>query len=245
MERRYKDFSRIPHALIDSGVLALLKPSETKVLLVIHRFADYHTGISWPSIEKINELSGVNKGTVCKAIRELAQKGLIRKHSTGERLRHRNCYVVERNKERLAQLASYIAPAKRIKCKRINRGKNGKFKPIPKNTESSIPNNMDKGIPTNTERYTLPFNTDKKENRETINRDIVLEKDSEALAAKSSQASVTDKNKSIKKANPDIVNQLIKQNGLVWVKKYLRDQGYDEKEIEELKEVKVAEKDDK
>lgn len=243
VETKDKDFSKIPHLLIDSGLLAQLKPSEVKVFLVINRYANYYTGISYPTVKTITELSGVNKNTISKATKALVQKGLIEKVRTPKRFRFRNRYRVTKLKGFYSNLASGIIPRKTDKCRKIFRGKDGKFKPVPKDTDTSIPSSTDRGIPTNTERCTCPQKTDKKKNLEINNRDIVLEKDLEAWTAKDSQASPSGQKKSIREVDPEILNELIKARGVNGAKQYLRDQGYNEEEVKQLRELKAKEND--
>ncbi|MCM8778664.1 MAG: helix-turn-helix domain-containing protein [Candidatus Omnitrophica bacterium] len=77
--KKDKDFSKLPHSLIDSGLVAKVKPSVLKVFLVINRFANYETGLSYPTVKIISELFGVNKSNIAPATKQLALLGLIEK----------------------------------------------------------------------------------------------------------------------------------------------------------------------
>ena len=186
-KQKDKDFSKIPHSIIDSGLLAKLKPSEIKVFLVINRFANYKTGLSYPTVKTISELSGVSKGCIAPATKQLVLLGLIEKARTGKRFSFRNCYRVIKN----PKINLCIIPSNTDKCKRYLRGKNGKFKPISLNTDNNIPSNMDNECPSNMELGISPSNTDKKEKyRDNINRDKDIDKSAgSASACPDSQAS--------------------------------------------------------
>jgi len=243
-EEKDKDFSKIPHFMIDSGLLAELRPSEIKVFLVINRFADYKTGIAYPTVKKISELSGINKDNIAKATRSLVQKGLIEKRKTGERFRFRNWYRVTKLKSIYSDLPSCIVPKKTGKCREIPRGKDGKFIPIPKNTDNGIPQNTDSPIPSFTESDTCPQNTEKKENLEICNRDNIIRdnvKETNAFREKQVLESVSQEKeaetkisekKIISKSYRKILGVQKRHVGLDQIIKVLRDQGYGEEEIE-------------
>jgi DNA-binding MarR family transcriptional regulator len=243
MEEKDKDFSKIPHRMIDSGLLSQLKPTVLKVFLVINRFADYQTGVAYPTVEKISELSGVNKNSIAGATKSLAREGLIEKKKTGRRFHFRNCYRVTRLKGIYSDLPSCIIPKKTDKCRRIPRGKDGKFIPIPKKTDNSIPQNTDNPGPSFADSGTCPENTDKKENLEISKRDNGFRDNIPSGVSNETQDSIdekVDKNRQnevfartpLKEPDPEMVKSMISKHGVEWTRKYLRDNGYDEKSAE-------------
>ncbi|MGB2698601.1 MAG: hypothetical protein WBD28_12190 [Candidatus Zixiibacteriota bacterium] len=164
---------------------------------------------------------------------------MIKKFRTGKEFGFRNGYLIIEH----PKITLHINPRKKDKWVNTIRGKDGKFKSIPKNTDNSIPQNADNPIPQITESDTCPQKTDKKENLETNIRDNVLDKTTEALASRGSQASDFGKKKSIKKADPEIIKELIKKRGLGWTQDYFRKQGYSEEEIQGLEEIARKDKD--
>ena len=243
-EEKDKDFSRIPHLMIDSGLLAELRPSELKVFLVINRFADYKSGISYPGVRKISKLAGVNKDAIAKATDSLVQRRLIEKKTTGKRFGFRNQYRVTRLKGIYSSLPPSIVPKKTDKCKHISRGKDGRFITIPKNTDNSIPQNTDNPGPSFTDSGTYPKNMDKKENLEICNRDSIYRdntkktnvfREKQILESESQEKESETKifeRKTINKNLLKVLTVLKRRLGLDQAIKSLRDQGYLEKEIE-------------
>lgn len=232
-----KDFSKFPHSLIDTGIVAQLKPSDLKVFLIINRFANYKTRLSYPAVEKISELSGVNKSNIASSTRRLALIGLIEKIRTGRRFSFRNCYRVIKN----PKIDLSIIPCNTDKRKKYFKGKDGKFKPIPSNTENNTPLNTDKDYPCNTELYTCPSNTDKKEKyRDINNRDDSIEKESagSASACLSSQAlpASSKRKKSLSQVTNETLFTLRDQlGGSEALKTYLLKLGYPQEDLEDLK----------
>lgn len=146
VETKHKDFSRIPHAVVDSGVLGILKPSELKVYLVINRHADYITGVAYPGYRAIIRRAGLNKNSVAEAIRGLEDKGLISKTRAGKRLGYKNVYQVnELDEKKLREMVS-VYPKKMDKRRILLRGADGKFRPIPKNADAQLPQMTEGGI---------------------------------------------------------------------------------------------------
>jgi|GEM_PF-2760092 len=152
-----RDFFKIPHEIVDSGLLAKLKPSEIKVYLVIARFADYKTGRAFPSIELICKLSGVNRNVVCRAIKRLVYFGLIEKYRAPKTFSYRNVYRAIRN----PQINPNNIPQKvKRKCTKP-RGKDGKFQAVSKKGNAdTIPQNMENIIPQKVELDTIPQKVD-------------------------------------------------------------------------------------
>ncbi|MCJ7645305.1 helix-turn-helix domain-containing protein [bacterium] len=247
MEEKDKNFSKIPHRMIDSGLLAQLKPTELKVFLVINRFADYKSGISYPGVRKIGKLAGVNKDAIATATNSLVQRGLIEKKTTGKRFGFRNQYRVTRLKGIYSSLPPSTVPKKTDKCKHILRGKDGRFLTIPKNTDNGIPQNTDNPIPSKTESGTCPKNTDKIENLEISKRDNGIRDNSPSGVSNETQSFINhnknlntkkdvSKKEILKEADRESVKMMIQKKGVEWTKKYLLENGYDEKLIETLEE---------
>ena len=72
------NFGKLPHWLIDYGVLPTLKGNDTKVLCVLIRRADYKTGNGRVSNKRIAEESGANRGSISKSISNLKCAGVIK-----------------------------------------------------------------------------------------------------------------------------------------------------------------------
>jgi hypothetical protein len=221
-----KNFSKIPHSLIDSGILAQLKPSELKVYLVINRFAHYQTGIAYPTVKVISQLSGVSKNNIAKATQVLVKKRLMEKTKSAKKYRFRNCYRIVRLKGINLVLASAIIPKNKRKCPKISQGKDGKF--IPLNTDILVPSNTDIPVPPNTECDTCPSNTDKKENLEIFKRDI--KRDSKSLFLNKNEKT----QKTLNQVTDEELKELIKASkNTQRLKKTLTQSGYDPEEVEE------------
>jgi DNA-binding MarR family transcriptional regulator len=215
-----KDFSKIPHCLIDSGILGQLRPSEFKVYLVLNRFAHYKTGISYPSVKAINRISGVNKNNIARATKVLAQRRLIEKIHTGKRFGFRNRYRVINPQGINLLIAACTIPKKTEKRKGIFQGKNGKFQPHPLNTNYPHPSNTESG--------TCPSNTDKKENLEIFKRDI--KRDSKSLFLNKNEKP----QKTLNQVTDEELKELIKASkNTQRLKKTLTQSGYDPEEVEE------------
>lgn len=233
LEQKDKDFSKFRHEIVDSGLLERLSNRAIRVYLVILRHANYETGLSYPTVKTISKESGVNKNLISSATRELVLNGLIDKSRAPKRFAFRNCYRIVKH----LRIRPDIIPRNTDKCRRYFHGKNGKFKPVPKNTDNGIPQNTDSVIPKNTESDTYPKNTDKKKNLETLKRDKVLDAAGSASARPKGQASpASNPKKSLNAFTEEELHGFIKGVGLDRAKKYLRRIGYDEKEIEDLSE---------
>lgn len=76
LRRKNAHFGKIPHWIVDSGVLAILRPSGTKVLKVLIRYADFVTLIGRVGNKKISKKSGV-KG-VSTYFKDLVILGIIK-----------------------------------------------------------------------------------------------------------------------------------------------------------------------
>ncbi len=148
-----KDFLKVPNTLVDSGLLARMKPSEIKVYLAIAKHADYKTGRSFPSIALLCNLTGMNKNVVCKATKKLEYYGLNKKYRAPKAFKYRSVYRVLRD----PKINPVIIPQKVEKESKRFRGKDGKFQVDSKEKENDIvPQNMERGIPQNMELDTFP-----------------------------------------------------------------------------------------
>lgn len=174
------DFFKTPKIVIDSGLLARMKPSEIKVYLVIEKFADYKTGRAFPSIALICELSGMNKNVVCKAIKRLEHFGLIEKYRAPKGYKFHNVYRVLRN----PKINPLVIPQKVEKESIRFRKEDGKWgvtphdveiDTFPQNMEGVIPQNMETdSFPQKVELHIFPQNMESKENEIELNRDRLI-----------------------------------------------------------------------
>jgi len=71
-------FAKLPIALIKSGLLAELKSATVVVYCVLLSYADFNTGRCFPGIPTISTLSGLNRTTVMRSIKELEDWGLLK-----------------------------------------------------------------------------------------------------------------------------------------------------------------------
>ena len=148
MER--KDFGTIPHAVVDSGLWAKMKPSEKSVYIVLVRYANYKSHFCFPSIERIRQEAGISKTRVCGSLQQLVVYGLITKKRAPKGLNFRNVYrVIPEPKINLA-----IIPQKmEKKCKGYRDKNTGKFRVRPQNVETDIgPQIVEAGRPQNVEK---------------------------------------------------------------------------------------------
>ena len=141
-EYKDKDFSRLPRILVTSGLLTKLSNPAIRVYLVILTYANYQTGLSYPTVKTISRLSGINKNLISKALKELILSGLVEKYKGSERFRYRNYYRIIR----MPGVNLYNIPGKKQNPRRLLRGENGKFtsfeltcEPVPSNTEYPVP----------------------------------------------------------------------------------------------------------
>jgi len=153
-----KDFSKFYHEIVRNGFLTGLSSSAIRVYLVLLVYANYETGWSYPTVKTISRLSGVDKNRISKATKELDSFGLITKSRAGKRFEYKNYYRIVKHPKGLFG----ICPENTDKRRQIFRGKDGKFEPVPKNTDNDIPLNMDQGFPRSMESCVHPQMTDKK-----------------------------------------------------------------------------------
>ena len=78
----------IPDWVVDYDVLRDLSLGETRVLFILARFAN-KSGVAWPAVSRMAEMSGLSTRSVQRALRSLAvNKGLIAKITKGSGGRH-------------------------------------------------------------------------------------------------------------------------------------------------------------
>jgi hypothetical protein len=181
---QYDHFSKIPHWVIESGIWAVLTPKAKAVYLTLWRFADFKGHIAFPTVPRLSELSGVSRGKISQATRELELRGLIQKKRAARRFNYRNVYrMVTTPPPRID-----IYPQKTDKCRRSSRGKDGRFISSPSSMDNQHPSNADTQRPSNADIDIHPSNTDQKENLEILKkRDTVLETASEKKNPSGSQ----------------------------------------------------------
>lgn len=164
-----RDFFKIPNEIVDSGLLAIMKPSEIKIYLTIAKFADYKSGRAFPSIALICKLSGMNRNVVCRATERLEYFGVIEKYRAPKAFNYRNVYRVIRR----PQINPIIIPQKMEKGSTRPRGKDGKWKStkLSKKAEG-FPRNMETGTyPRKMELHIHPRNMESKEKERELKRD--------------------------------------------------------------------------
>lgn len=198
-----KDFGQIPHWVVDQGFLKILKGSEVKVYTALIRHADYLTGISRPTVERLIDETGCGDSVIAKATSRLASMKMIDKTRTGQRFGFRNVYKIIRDTDP----ERCIIPSKAGKSTGGRRGEDGRFATnngiIPSNAgecnvnalpletrvnagaESNIvPEGLEQ-VPPNLTGYCYPSNTGKcihsaKTGKKIDNRDIIIETKEEA-----------------------------------------------------------------
>lgn len=88
-------YSKLPNALVDSGLLALLKGSEMKTYAAILRHAQYASRQAFPSLACLCKETGLQRVTVQGAIKKLVFVGLIRKHKFYQGRKFKNVFTVQ------------------------------------------------------------------------------------------------------------------------------------------------------
>lgn len=78
MDGKRRNFSQVPHWIIEKGFLSVLKPSAVKVLLVLYRYADYKTRNARPTDPLIAKLAGIHISSVPSARKALKSHCLIK-----------------------------------------------------------------------------------------------------------------------------------------------------------------------
>ena len=70
--------------LFESGLVAQIGANAFAVWSAIKAHADYQTGLSWPSIRRLMELTGLASATVQKCLRTLEENRLLRSEVKGK-----------------------------------------------------------------------------------------------------------------------------------------------------------------
>lgn len=153
-------FLMIPAAVVDSGLLALFRPSDLKVYLTIAFYAHYKSRYAFPGVKLIAERSGVNKNLIGRATDRLVAMGLITKKRAPKAFKFHVFYKLIQD----PKITLPFIPLKTDKRTRKERGDRGRWGVIPRITELVT-------CPQNTEVNTCPRNTDKKYREIKVNRD--------------------------------------------------------------------------
>jgi hypothetical protein len=233
LEPKDRYFTKLRNEIVDDGWLPVLKDSELRVYLVLARYVNREKEVSFPSVKRITELSGVNKNLICSATQGLVEKGLIRKHRTGEEFKYRNSYqIIKHPKIDVSKM-----PKRAKKTSHSLRGEDGKFRPIPKGTEKGIPSGTDTSIPNHSENLTCPSGSDKKRSKKIDLKENRRDKTLAASGCMKEQPSpppLSNSSKSLKSISQETIEGFVKEMGLGRFKELLRKQGYDEREIQAL-----------
>jgi len=70
--------------LFESGLVAQIGVSSFAVWSAIKAHADYQTGMSWPSIRRLMDLTGLASATVQKCLKTLEASNLLRSEVKGK-----------------------------------------------------------------------------------------------------------------------------------------------------------------
>lgn len=138
-ERAPERFLRVPREVVSSGMVRSMTPSTLKVYLILCNFAHYKTGTCFPSINKIRELSGVNKNAICSATRRLTELGLILKRRAPRAFKFKNVYTIIRAPE----IDPSIVPQRMDKRGSKSRGKGGRWTVVPESVGGLIPESVE------------------------------------------------------------------------------------------------------
>jgi len=76
-------FATYQSDLFESGLVAQIGTNAFGVWSAIKAHADYQTGLSWPSIRRLMELTGLASATVQKCLRTLEEAKLLRSETKG------------------------------------------------------------------------------------------------------------------------------------------------------------------
>jgi hypothetical protein len=126
-QQRNKNFFMVPNAVIDSWLWSRMKQSEKSIYLVLCRFAHPDSGLAYPSVETIRELTGCKTDTISTATRHLVIYGLITKKRAGPGFKFKMIYRVIKEPE----IEPNIIPWKKGQCYPKKDKKTGKFMAIP------------------------------------------------------------------------------------------------------------------
>ena len=78
-------FATYQSDLFESGLVAQIGVNSFAIWSAIKAHSDYSTGVSWPSIRRLMELTGLASATVQKALRSLEEHRLLRSEVKGQR----------------------------------------------------------------------------------------------------------------------------------------------------------------
>lgn len=78
-------FNTMQRDLFESGLVAAVGPNSFAVWMAIKNHADFQTGIAWPSIRRLCDLTGLTDKTVSKCIDTLEAAHLLRIVERGNR----------------------------------------------------------------------------------------------------------------------------------------------------------------
>lgn len=79
-------FQTMQRDLFESGLVAEIGANAFASWLAIKNHADYNTGIAYPSVKRLMELTGLASATVQKAIKTLEEFKLLRRKKVGKRV---------------------------------------------------------------------------------------------------------------------------------------------------------------
>ena len=89
-------FETLQRDLFASGMAAEIGANAFVVWLAIKSHADYQTGVCWPSVRKLAELTGLSSVTVQKCLKTLTEANLLRVESEGKGTRSTRYVARER-----------------------------------------------------------------------------------------------------------------------------------------------------
>jgi len=153
-----KNFSKFYPEIVKNGLWARLSSPAIRVYGVLLTYAHYKTGWSYPTVQTITRLSGINKNLVYRAIRELELTGLIEKRKARKRFGFRNGYRIIAHPE----IYPHLLPVKTDKRKPTCKGADGRFTPSQPVADNECPSSADNQCPPNADTRTCPLTVDKK-----------------------------------------------------------------------------------
>jgi hypothetical protein len=89
-------FETLQRDLFASGMAAVIGPNAFVVWLAIKAHADNNTGVCWPSVRKLAEVTGLSSPTVQKCLKTLTDANLLRVASGGKGTRSTRYVARER-----------------------------------------------------------------------------------------------------------------------------------------------------
>jgi len=143
LKRKDRRFAKIPHWIVDTGLLEVLRPKAIKLILMLIRHADFVTGNGRVGNKKIAKKCGIYKGSISGYFREVEFFGVIKTWREGwVRYYHINGSPPPDIKEKVE---FYRKPDKYPRNTNIyHRDRKGRFirkKTLPKNSEVGYPKN--------------------------------------------------------------------------------------------------------